>query len=91
MVVDDDAELPALGKPEVLADVDYAHVVGLCAEQPDEVPSWYSNALGAELRRSQVRSWLLLCPGEPHKSKLPFFWPRQGYIFVFCKWLLPHK
>lgn len=58
-VVEDDYELPPPGKPEVLADIDYAHVIGLCAQQPDQVPSWYSDSLGAELRRSQVCTVLI--------------------------------
>ena len=43
------------GRPDILADVDYAAVVGLLPEEPGTiVPSWYQEGYGAELRRSQV-------------------------------------
>lgn len=42
------------GRPEVIADVDYAAIVGLGPDQPEYVPSWYQESYGAELRYSQV-------------------------------------
>lgn len=41
------------GKVEIVADIDYAQVVGL-SDEPEYVPSWYQEDLGTELRHSQV-------------------------------------
>jgi hypothetical protein len=41
-------------RPEIVADVDYAAVIGLGPEAPDYVPAWYQDSYGAELKRSQV-------------------------------------
>jgi len=52
-VKEDEEEHVPPGKPEIVADVDYAQVVGLSDDAP-YVPSWYNEDLGAELRHSQV-------------------------------------
>ncbi|BDA51003.1 probable protein phosphatase 2C 5 at N-terminal half [Coccomyxa sp. Obi] len=59
----DDDDLVLLGKAQIMADIDYAEVVGLSSE-PSYVPSWYNEDLGTELRHSQeaaVDAWKEAC------------------------------
>ncbi|CAL8466137.1 g5673 [Coccomyxa elongata] len=59
---DDDDAVP-LGKAQIVADIDYAEVVGLSSE-PSYVPSWYKEDLGTELCHSQeaaVDAWKEAC------------------------------
>jgi hypothetical protein len=58
VVEEEDAQ--PLGKPQVLADIDYAQVVGLSPTQPEYMPSWFDETLCADLRHSQV-----LCARSP--------------------------
>lgn len=66
MKEDEEEHVPP-GKPEIVADVDYAQVVGL-SDEPPYVPSWYNEDLGAELRHSQA------CPSFSSSFLLVLFW-----------------
>ena len=57
MKEDDDYEPP--GRPEVVADIDFAEVCASAEGDGVAVPSWYQHEYGAELMHSQVGSHLL--------------------------------
>ncbi len=74
---DEDDYVPP-GKVQIVADIDYAQVVGL-SDEPDYVPSWYQEDLGAELRHSQVQAQ----PHAPHcisKRATAHMWPVPLHI-----------